>query len=162
MRQLLSPSCTALRAEQTDDELVDMLRKCACGPLLEADAGSGADGLLMRLEGGGSNLSAGQRQLLCMARALLKRCRVLVLDEATANLDLETDALIQRTLEELSGDATTLTIAHRLNTIMNSDKVLVMDAGRVADNSPAPPHVLKNTEGTIFARLCKAAEQDDH
>ena len=105
-------------------------------------------------------MSAGQRQLLCMARALLKRCRILVLDEATANLDLETDELIQQTALQQLGDATTLTIAHRLNTIMGCDKVLVMDAGRVADDSPKPPEVLKRTEGTIFARLCKAAEQD--
>ena len=90
----------------------------------------------MPLEGGGSNLSAGQRQLLCMARALLKRSKVLVLDEATANLDMETDHLIQTTVLHELGDATTMTIAHRLDTIMGCDRVLVMDAGRVAEMAP--------------------------
>ena len=114
----------------------------------------------MLLEGGGSNLSAGQRQLLCMARALLKRATVLVLDEATANLDLQTDELIQRTLASQLGGATTLTIAHRLNTIMGGDKVLVMDAGVVAEF--APPEELKATKGSIFARLVEASKHEGH
>ena len=130
------------------------LEQCALGPFL-AETG---DGLLRPLENGGANLSAGQRQLLCMARALLKEARVLLLDEATANLDAETDALLQRTLAQSAavGAATVLTIAHRLDTIMHSDKVLVMDAGRVAEFDS--PEALKATPGSIFGGLCAAAE----
>merc|ERR1712070_925222 len=89
-------------------------------------------GLEMMLEANGENLSLGQRQLLCLARAILRKSKVLVLDEATASVDLDTDRLIQETLSQLRG-VTTLTIAHRLDSIIDHDKVVVLDKGRVAE-----------------------------
>lgn len=98
---------------------------------------------------GGENLSQGQKQLLCLARALLMRARVLIMDEATAAVDNETDGLIQSTIRTAFADCTVLTIAHRLNTIMDSDRVLVMGAGKVVEfDSPA---ALMEKQGAFYS-----------
>ncbi|CRG87680.1 hypothetical protein PISL3812_04700 [Talaromyces islandicus] len=100
----------------------------------------------------GSNLSQGQRQLLCLARALLKNPRVLMMDEATASIDYATDAKIQETLRELE-DSTIITIAHRLQTIIDYDKVLVLDHGRVVEFDH--PWTLINKENGSFRGMCE-------
>ncbi|XP_062546114.1 multidrug resistance-associated protein 1 isoform X17 [Armigeres subalbatus] len=99
---------------------------------------------------GGENLSVGQRQLICLARALLRKTKVLILDEATAAVDLETDDLIQRTIRTEFKDCTVLTIAHRLNTIMDSDKVIVLDRGQISEFA-APSELLQNKSSAFYS-----------
>ncbi|KAG8259190.1 Multidrug resistance-associated protein 4 [Homalodisca vitripennis] len=111
-----------------------------------------AGGLNGKLSEGGSNLSVGQRQLVCLARAIVRNNRVLVMDEATANVDPQTDALIQSTIRRKFADCTVLTIAHRLNTVMDSDKVLVMSAGSAVEFEH--PHILlQNKEGVLYGMV---------
>ncbi|GFG33086.1 hypothetical protein Cfor_12110, partial [Coptotermes formosanus] len=106
-------------------------------------------GLNSKVMEGGSNFSVGQRQLVCLARAIIRNNTILVLDEATANVDPQTDTLIQRTIRKKFANCTVLTIAHRLNTVMDSDKVLVMDAGTMVEFDH--PHVLlQNKNGFLF------------
>ncbi|XP_045104248.1 multidrug resistance-associated protein 1-like isoform X3 [Portunus trituberculatus] len=112
-------------------------------------------GLQHEVSEGGDNLSVGQRQLVCLARALLRKTRVLVLDEATAAVDLETDDLIQQTIRQEFMDCTVLTIAHRLNTIMDYSRVLVLDRGMVKEFDS--PSSLVQDKSSIFYGMAKDA-----
>lgn len=112
-------------------------------------------GLNHEISEGGENLSVGQRQLICLTRALLRKSKVLILDEATAAIDLETDDLIQRTIRTEFKDCTILTIAHRLNTILDSDRVIVLDRGNIIEfDSPSNLILKKDSE---FYSMCKDA-----
>ncbi|CAM1305331.1 ABCC4 (predicted) [Pycnogonum litorale] len=101
--------------------------------------------------GGKTNLSFGQSQLICLARAILKKNRILVLDEATSNVDHCTDALIQQTIRSKFEECTVLTIAHRLNTVLDSDRILVMDEGNIIEFDS--PFVLANNTSSKFYEM---------
>lgn len=105
----------------------------------------------------GSNLSQGQRQLLCLARAMLKKPTVMVMDEATASIDYNTDSKIQETIRELTG--TVITIAHRLQTIVDYDKVLVLDKGEVVEFDH-PWELINRKDGT-FRSMCETSGDMD-
>ncbi|CAL7941040.1 unnamed protein product [Xylocopa violacea] len=108
-------------------------------------------GLEAHINEGGSNLSVGQRQLVCLARAIVRNNPILVLDEATANVDQQTDELIQKTIRTKFARCTVLTIAHRLNTVMDSDRILVMDAGNAVEFDA--PHVLVQKNGYLNSMI---------
>uniref|UniRef100_A0A8C4NTG3 Multidrug resistance-associated protein 4 n=1 Tax=Dicentrarchus labrax TaxID=13489 RepID=A0A8C4NTG3_DICLA len=97
----------------------------------------------------GSNFSVGQRQLVCLARAVLRKNRILIIDEATANVDPRTDELIQKTIREKFRECTVLTIAHRLNTIIDSNRILVLDSGTIQELD-CPFTLLQNKEGALY------------
>ena len=116
------------------------------------------DGLESRVAEYGANMSQGQRQLLCLGRALLKNCRILLLDEATSSVDFETDRAIQTTIRQAFTGCTIITIAHRVNTIMDSNKILVMDNGQVAEFD-SPEELLKN-EDSVFSDIVRHSNGD--
>ena len=95
----------------------------------------------------------GQKQLVCLARAVVRKTKILVLDEATANVDLETDNLIQTKLTELFTDCTVLIIAHRLATISNADRILVMDQGRAVEFDHPYKLLVKNVGDRTITNL---------
>lgn len=141
--------------EYSDDKLWDALEEVKLKPVISELPG----GLQSNISEGGTNFSVGQRQLVCLARAILRENRILVMDEATANVDPQTDALIQATIRNKFKECTVLTIAHRLNTIMDSDKVLVMDAGQMVEFG-SPYELLTNGESKIFYNMVMETGQN--
>uniref|UniRef100_A0A336KB87 ABC-type glutathione-S-conjugate transporter n=1 Tax=Culicoides sonorensis TaxID=179676 RepID=A0A336KB87_CULSO len=137
--------------KKTDDELWAALENAHLKSFVKGLPA----GLNHEIKEGGENLSVGQRQLVCLARALLRKTKIYVLDEATAAVDLETDDLIQRTIQSELKSCTVLTIAHRLNTIMDSDKIIVLDHGQMKEFAP-PGDLLKN-KNSIFYQMVKDA-----
>ena len=105
----------------------------------------------MKITEGGGNLSVGEKQLICICRAILRQNRVVVLDEATANIDLVTEQKIQKLIDQSFANSTVITIAHRLNTIIKSDKVLVLSEGVVEEYDS--PKVLMQKPESQFAKL---------
>uniref|UniRef100_A0A8C6TI69 ATP-binding cassette sub-family C member 5 n=1 Tax=Neogobius melanostomus TaxID=47308 RepID=A0A8C6TI69_9GOBI len=112
--------------------------------------------LLSEVTENGDNFSVGERQLLCVARALLRNSKILILDEATAAIDTETDRLIQETIRSAFGSCTTLIIAHRLNTVMNCSRVMVLDKGQILEFDK--PAFLLADENSRFRAMIEASE----
>jgi ATP-binding cassette subfamily C (CFTR/MRP) protein 1 len=133
---------------KTDDEIWDALQKVQLGDSI-ALLQKGLDELVTE---GGDNFSQGQRQLLCIARSLLRKPKILVMDEATASIDNTTDAAIQDMIRSNFKDATVLTIAHRLNTIMDSDRVLVLKDGQVAEFD-SPHNLLQDPQSQFYSMV---------
>ncbi|KAF9527915.1 multidrug resistance-associated ABC transporter [Crepidotus variabilis] len=144
LRQNLDPF------EQNDDATLNDAVSSAGLFALQDMAGEARITLDTKIAGGGSNLSVGQRQIIALARAMVRGSKLLILDEATSAIDYNTDAIIQRTLRtRLGKDTTVITIAHRLHTIMDADKILVLDGGRIVEFDS--PQVLLKNEGLLKA-----------
>ncbi|KHJ99613.1 ABC transporter, ATP-binding protein [Oesophagostomum dentatum] len=141
--------------QYSDEELWRVIDQVELKPVVMELAG----GLESPMHEGGANFSVGQRQLVCLARALLRNSRILVIDEATANVDPRTDALIQQTIRKSFSNATVLTIAHRLNTIMDSDRVLVLKDGEVAEFGPAH-ELLQKPDGFLKILVAETGKEN--
>ena len=141
--------------EYSDEQIWSALEKCSLKASVEEMPGQ----LGATVSEYGSNLSSGMRQMLVLGRALLRQCRILLLDEATSSVDFETDKEIQRTLREAFPGCTILTIAHRINTIMDSDKILVMKDGLAAEFDS--PQTLLKDETSIFSDIVKHSNNKD-
>ncbi|KAF3821360.1 hypothetical protein GH733_010938 [Mirounga leonina] len=139
----------------SDSELWEVLELCHLKEFVQ----SLPKKLLHEITEGGENLSVGQRQLVCLARALLRKTKILILDEATASIDFETDNLVQTTIRKEFSDCTILTIAHRLHSIIDSDRVLVLDSGRITEFET--PQNLIFQKGLFFEMLTEAGIPED-
>ncbi|XP_074291617.1 ABC transporter C family member 10-like [Silene latifolia] len=140
----LDPLC-----KHTDEEIWEVLGKCQ----LKESVQERFQGLDSTVSEDGSNWSMGQRQLFCLGRALLRKSRVLVLDEATASVDNATDMILQKTIRTEFCDCTVITVAHRIPTVMDSTKVLAMSDGKVVEFDE--PMKLMKQEGSLFGQLVK-------
>jgi ABC-type multidrug transport system fused ATPase/permease subunit len=136
--------------KRTDKEIWDVLKKVYLEDYVSQLEGK-LDSPVLE---GGQNFSLGQRQLICIGRALLRGNKIIVLDEATASVDSANDILIQKTIRENFKDCTVITIAHRLNTIIDSDKIMVLDKGELKEFGK-PAKLLKNSSG-IFSSLIES------
>ena len=143
IRENLDPYAT-----HSDEEIYAVLEKCDLRSLVNS-----LDSVIVER---GRNFSVGQKQLFCLARALLRQAKVLCLDEATANIDLETDRRIQQSIRSTCKDVTVITIAHRVQTILDSDRVMVMDNGRIIEFD-SPARLIEDSQST-FARLVRQAQ----
>ena len=140
--------------EHEDKELWDAVEEASLKSMVEKLP----QRLSEEIKEGGANFSVGERQLLCLARALLKKTKIIVMDEATANVDYTTDRLIQETIRTKFKHCTVITIAHRLSTIMDYDRVLVLESGRVVEYDK-PQNLLEN-KGGQFSRLYHGYDKD--
>ncbi|XP_077536515.1 ATP-binding cassette sub-family C member 2-like [Haemaphysalis longicornis] len=146
LRDILDPA-----RQHSDEELWRALDEAHLKEFVRANP----DNLFLTVEDGGSNLSTGQQQLVSLARALLRSPRVLLLDEATSHMDGDTDKLIQATLRKSFARCTVLTIAHRLHTVLDYDKILVMAGGRVVEFGAT--HDLASNQHSVFHSMLQRA-----
>lgn len=135
--------------QYSDDKIWSALTKAKMNKAIMSMNG----GLNAKISKGGCNLSVGQRQLLCLARALLKDNRIWILDEATANVDHETDSIIQETIRREFTNCTVLTVAHRLNTVIEMDRIMVLSEGNVVEFDS--PHLLMKDVNGYFTSMVK-------
>uniref|UniRef100_A0A667ZHL7 Cystic fibrosis transmembrane conductance regulator n=1 Tax=Myripristis murdjan TaxID=586833 RepID=A0A667ZHL7_9TELE len=150
MRKNLDPF-----SQHTDEDLWNALQEVQLKSAVEELPGK----METVLAESGSNFSVGQRQLVCLARAILRKNRVLIIDEATANVDPRTDELIQQTIREKFRECTVLTIAHRLNTIIDSDRILVLDAGQIHAYDE-PYTLLQDPDGIFYKMVQQTGKQE--
>ncbi|KAI9340551.1 P-loop containing nucleoside triphosphate hydrolase protein [Obelidium mucronatum] len=137
-------------SKYTDDDIWYALECCG----MKEYVSSLSEKLESPITEGGANLSAGQRQLLCLAKVLLEKSKILIMDEATSSVDAESDLRIQESMKTYFKNATVISIAHRLNTIAAFDRILVLEHGRVAEFEE--PHLLLSKQSSIFGEMVEA------
>ena len=133
--------------KSSDNEIVHVMEKIGFDYIVKRNN----EGLSQEIAEGGSNLSVGEKQLICITRAILRKSKIIVMDEATASIDYKTEEMIQKAISELLNDSTFITIAHRIKTIINYDKILTLDNGQVVDFDS--PKNLLNDKTSLFYEL---------
>jgi ATP-binding cassette subfamily C (CFTR/MRP) protein 1 len=134
--------------EKSDDkEIIKVMEKIGFDYIIKRDK----QGLNQEIAEGGSNLSVGEKQLICITRAILRKSKIIIMDEATASIDYKTEEIIQKAVSEILNDSTFITIAHRIKTILNYDRILTLDNGKIVDFDT--PKNLLNDKKSLFYEL---------
>merc|ERR1712228_314932 len=142
--------------ERSDDEIWDVLKKCELFEFIQ----SKEEKLEFMVSEGGNNFSSGQKQLLCIGRALLKKSKILALDEATSSIDKHTDGLIQTLIRKEFSDVTVLCIAHRLDTIIDYDKIIVLSKGKVLEYD-TPQNLMEDVDSEFY-KMVKSSHSSEN
>ena len=129
----------------TDEEIIRVMKKIGFDYIINQNS----DKLEQKISENGSNLSIGEKQLICITRAILRKSKIIVLDEATASIDYKTEEIIQKALNELLSTSTMISIAHRIKTVMNADKILVLENGEIIEFD-TPQNLLNNKESYFY------------
>ena len=133
--------------KSTDNEIIDIMKRIGFDYIIFRNN----EGLNQEIEEGGSNLSVGEKQLICITRAILRKSKIIIMDEATASIDYKTEEMIQKAINELLNESTLITIAHRIKTIINYDRIMTLDNGKVIDFDT--PKNLINDKTSLFYEL---------
>ena len=128
----------------TDKEITEVMKKIGFDYIISLNR----EGLDQKISENGSNLSIGEKQLICITRAILRKSKIIVLDEATASIDYKTEEIIQKALNEVLNSSTMISIAHRIKTVMNADKILVLEDGKIIEFDT--PNNLLNNKNSYF------------
>jgi ABC-type multidrug transport system fused ATPase/permease subunit len=146
--------------DQHDDGILNSALRAAGLFSLQSELDEARLTLDSDISAGGNNLSVGQRQIIALARAIVRNSKLLILDEATSAIDHKTDSIIQSSLRnELGSDVTILTVAHRLQTIMDADKIMVLDTGRIVEFD-SPLNLLQKKGGEFKALVDESGDKN--
>ena len=129
----------------SDNEIIHVMKKIGFDYILKQNK----DGLDQKISENGSNLSIGEKQLICITRAILRKSKIIVLDEATASIDYKTEEIIQKALNEILSNSTMISIAHRIKTVINADKILVLENGEIIEFD-TPENLLNNKKSYFY------------
>ena len=129
----------------SDNEIMHVMKKIGFDYILKQNK----DGLDQKISENGSNLSIGEKQLICITRAILRKSKIIVLDEATASIDYKTEEIIQKALNEILSSSTMISIAHRIKTVINADKILVLENGEIIEFD-TPENLLNNKKSYFY------------
>ena len=139
-----------------DNEIIKVMQKIGFDYIIKRDK----NGLNQEISEGGSNLSVGEKQLICITRAILRKSKIIIMDEATASIDINTENIIQKAINNLLNDSTILTIAHRIKTVLNSDRILVLDKGEVKEFD-SPKNLIENKNSMFYELYNNASKKED-
>jgi ABC-type multidrug transport system fused ATPase/permease subunit len=135
----------------SDDEIRNVLNKIGFNYIID----NNPNGLDQIISENGNNLSIGEKQLICITRAILRKSKIIIMDEATASIDYKTEEIIQHAINELLKNSTVITIAHRIKTILNSDKIIVLENGNVVEYD-SPKNLLSNKNSFFYSFYSKS------